>query len=60
MRCETCCSGSRSGRRDQATLKDQVAQKIGLDDRYFNSIMTHDFAMLCTIAKSVLTHAEGA
>src|SRR5262249_46900452 len=36
------------------TLKHYVAEKVGLDDVHFNSIMTHDFAILCNIAEAVL------
>src|SRR5690242_4060138 len=36
------------------TLKHYVAEKVGLDDVHFNSIMTHDFAILCNIAEVVL------
>jgi hypothetical protein len=42
----------------EAMLRTEVAQKIGLDDRYFNSIMTHDFATLCTIAKTELVRTK--
>jgi hypothetical protein len=35
-------------------LKNQVAERIGLNEQYQDSIITHDFSMLCTIAESVL------
>lgn len=37
------------------TLKHHISERIGLGDEYFDALMTHDFAMLCTIAESVLT-----
>ncbi len=38
----------------EAILKYYVAQAINLQDRHFNSIMTQDFSILCTIAETVL------
>jgi hypothetical protein len=35
-------------------LKHRIADAIGLKDQYFDPIMTHDFALLCTIAQTVL------
>ena len=36
------------------TIKHHIAETVDLQDQYFNAIMTHDFALLCTIAESVL------
>lgn len=36
------------------TLKHHLAEAVGLEEAHFNSIMTHDFAMLCNIAEVVL------
>jgi hypothetical protein len=38
----------------ECTFKVYVAEAINLEDEYFNTIMTHDFALLCTIAEDVL------
>jgi hypothetical protein len=37
------------------TLRHYVAAEIKLDDKYFSAIMTHDFALLCTVAFEVLS-----
>ena len=42
----------------EATLKYYVAHAINLQDRHFNSIMTQDFSMLCTIAETVLLREQ--
>jgi hypothetical protein len=39
-------------------LKVHIAEVIGLKGRYFKSIMTQDFAMLCTIAEAVLVEEK--
>ena len=36
-------------------LKQRVAGAISLRDEHFAAIMTYDFAMLCTVAETVLT-----
>jgi hypothetical protein len=35
-------------------LKEHVASEAGVKDEHFIAIMTHDFALLCTIASDVL------
>lgn len=37
------------------TLRYQIAEAIGLADRFLDSVITHDFALLCTAAKQVLS-----
>jgi hypothetical protein len=39
-------------------LRYHVAGKVGLKEQYQNSIMTHDFGLLCTIAESVLLQPD--
>jgi len=36
------------------SFKVYIAETAGLPDEYFDQIMSHDFAMLCTIAENVL------
>lgn len=36
------------------TLKHHVAEQVNINDEHFTAVMTHDFAVLCTIAESVL------
>jgi hypothetical protein len=36
------------------TLKHHVAEQIDLKEEYFTAVMTHDFAVLCTITETVL------
>jgi|SRR6516162_7240069 hypothetical protein len=36
------------------TIKHHVAEQVGLKDEYFTPVMTHEFAVLCTIAETVL------
>src|SRR6266436_9247834 len=40
------------------TLKHHVAEEINLREEHFNAIMTHDFALLCTVAETVLVRPE--
>jgi hypothetical protein len=39
------------------TFKALIAQDMSLADEYFNTIMTHDFALLCTIAEDVFVRS---
>ena len=42
------------------SIKTSVAQAIRLPDQYFDAIMTQDFALLCTTARSrVCNHLDG-
>ena len=43
-------------------LKLWTSETVGIPDEFQNQIISHDFAMLCTIAQKVLPHglAEGA
>jgi hypothetical protein len=36
------------------SFKFYIAEEINLKDEHFNAVMTHDFALLCTIAEEVL------
>jgi hypothetical protein len=38
----------------EMVLKLWVAESVGIDEKHHDSIMTHDFALLCTIAQKVL------
>jgi hypothetical protein len=46
----------------EVTLKVWIAETINLSSEFHDPILTHDFAMLCNIAQTVLPHAmkEGA
>ena len=42
------------------SIRHYVANAISLREQYFNSIMTHDFALLCNIARSVFSQQLSA
>jgi hypothetical protein len=41
----------------EMSLRHNIALEAGVKDRYFNAVMTHDFALLCTIAQELLGHS---
>jgi hypothetical protein len=38
----------------EMSLRHNIALEAGVKDRYFDAVMTHDFALLCTIAQELL------
>jgi hypothetical protein len=41
------------------TLKLFISRVIGLKDKHFNALMSHDFALTCSIAQTVLARWLG-
>lgn len=39
------------------TLRARISERVGLEDSFFDTIMSHDFSMLCNIAERLLLGA---
>src|SRR5438876_12360341 len=39
------------------TLKYLISKKVGLRDKHFPALMSHDFALTCTIAQTILSES---
>jgi hypothetical protein len=44
----------------EAALKYYIGLECGLDGRHFAPLLSHDFSMLCTIARTVLVNDDDA
>jgi hypothetical protein len=40
-------------------IKHYVAEAVGIQEMYFHAVMSHDFALLCTVATEVLSQKFG-